>query len=122
MSSADVKQPWWMWALVLLMGVGLYLLNLTGAPPHRAPGGGEVQAKGQAMLHVYVQREAESGENELVYRHLRLALEGMAELDTLHHIEFRQDIRVDPSFESMRRDPTFRSILIEYYGKDSPLQ
>ena len=65
---------------------------------------------------------AESGETEKVYEHLRLALQGMAELDTLHHIEFRQDIRVDPSFESMRRDPTFRAILIEYYGKETPLQ
>lgn len=65
---------------------------------------------------------AEMGERELVYEHLERSLVAMAELDTLHHIEFRQDIRVDPSFESMRRDPTFRAILIRYYGKESPLQ
>lgn len=65
---------------------------------------------------------AERDDKEQVYHYLRLALQGMAELDTLHHIEFRQDIRVDPSFETMRRDPMFRAILVEYYGKETPLQ
>lgn len=65
---------------------------------------------------------AERDDKEQVYHYLRKALQGMAELDTLHHIEFRQDIRLDPSFETMRRDPTFRAILVEYYGKETPLQ
>ena len=64
---------------------------------------------------------AEMDDKDQVYFHLERALRGMAELDTLHHIEFRQDIRVDPSFDSFRSDPTFRSILVEYYGKESPL-
>ncbi|MFT6377391.1 MAG: tetratricopeptide (TPR) repeat protein [bacterium] len=65
---------------------------------------------------------AERDDKEQVYFYLRKALQGMSELDTLHHIEFRQDIRLDPSFESMRRDPMFRAILVEYYGKETPLQ
>jgi hypothetical protein len=64
---------------------------------------------------------AELGDDARVYEYLEKALRGMQELDTLHHIEFRQDIRVDPSFETMRRDPTFRAILVKYYGKESPL-
>ena len=65
---------------------------------------------------------AERDDKEQVYHYLRKALEGMSQLDTLHHIEFRQDIRLDPSFETMRRDPMFRAILVEYYGKETPLQ
>ncbi len=65
---------------------------------------------------------AEMGEDDLALRYLELALEGMAALDTLHHIEFRQDIRVDPSFEGLRQTERFRAILVKYYGDDSPLQ
>ncbi len=65
---------------------------------------------------------AEMGEDEKALRYLELALEGMKKLDTLHHIEFRQDIRVDPSFEKLRQTARFRGILLKYYGDDSPLQ
>lgn len=65
---------------------------------------------------------AEIGNDEEALRYLRLALSGMARLDTLHHIEFRQDIRLDPSFDKLRRTERFRSILYEYYGDDTPLQ
>ncbi len=64
---------------------------------------------------------AEMGRDEDAYRHLDLALQGMQELDTLHHIEFRQDIRLDPSFARLRETARFRSILLKYYGKDTPL-
>lgn len=65
---------------------------------------------------------AEMGEDDRACAFLEKALQGMAKLDTLHHIEFRQDIRVDPSFAKLRETPRFNAILTRYYGKDSPLQ
>jgi tetratricopeptide (TPR) repeat protein len=65
---------------------------------------------------------AEMGNDDEALRYLEKALEGMKELDTLHHIEFRQDIRIDPSFEKLRQTHRFRAILVRYYGDDSPLQ
>lgn len=65
---------------------------------------------------------AELGDDANALRFLESALKGMKVLDTLHHIEFRQDIRVDPSFEKLRQTYEFRAILNKYYGKDSPLQ
>ena len=43
------------------------------------------------------------------------ALAGMAALDTLHHIEFRQDIRVDPAFSEIRNTDSFENLLVRYY-------
>ena len=40
----------------------------------------------------------------------------MRNLDTLHNIEFRQDIRVDPAFEQMRQQERFTKLLMRYYG------
>jgi len=65
---------------------------------------------------------AEMGEDEKALEYLEQALGGMAQLDTLHHIEFRQDIRIDPSFEKLRHSRRFHAILLRYYGTDSPLQ
>lgn len=65
---------------------------------------------------------AEMGNDEEALRYLDLSLQGMAKLDTLHHIEFRQDIRLDPSFERLRKDPRFHATLVQYYGVDSPLR
>jgi hypothetical protein len=65
---------------------------------------------------------AQMGQDEEAFRYLETALEGMNQLDTLHHIEFRQDIRLDPSFAKLRESHRFRAILTRYYGKDSPLQ
>jgi hypothetical protein len=64
---------------------------------------------------------AQMGHDEEAYRYLELALKGMAALDTLHHIEFRQDIRIDPSFANLRGTARFKAVLTKYYGKDSPL-
>jgi tetratricopeptide (TPR) repeat protein len=65
---------------------------------------------------------SEMGNDEEALRYLEKALEGMERLDTLHHIEFRQDIRLDPSFAHLRDTYRFRAILNHYYGKDSPLE
>lgn len=64
---------------------------------------------------------AEMGDDEQALSYLEKALQGMAMLDTLHHIEFRQDIRIDPSFEKLRHSRRFHAILERYYGDDSPL-
>lgn len=52
---------------------------------------------------------------------MKRALTGMQRLDTLHSIEFRQDIRVDPSLARLREDQRFRALLRDFYGEDSPL-
>ncbi|MFT7521257.1 MAG: hypothetical protein ACI9MC_003408 [Kiritimatiellia bacterium] len=65
---------------------------------------------------------AEMGRNEEAFVLLEKALRGMKELDTLHHIEFRQDIRIDPSFEALRKTERFRSLLWRYYGDDTPIE
>lgn len=64
---------------------------------------------------------AEMGEDDVALDYLKRSLEGMAKLDTLHHIEFRQDIRLDPSFDKLRETRRFRAILLEYYGEDTPV-
>lgn len=58
-------------------------------------------------------------EPESALRFLELALQGMAKLDTLHHIEFRQDIRVDPAFDGLRQGDGFTGLLLQYYGQDA---
>lgn len=66
---------------------------------------------------------AEMGDDKQALFYLDKALQGMKALDTLHHIEFRQDIRVDPSFAKLRETRAFRDVLVKYYGEeDSPLQ
>jgi len=64
---------------------------------------------------------AEMGDDEQAYHYLRKALEGFNTMDTLHRIEFRQDIRIDPSFARLREQRRFRSTLAEFFGKDVPL-
>jgi tetratricopeptide (TPR) repeat protein len=56
------------------------------------------------------------GETERAYRSLELSLTRMAQLDTLHNIEFRQDIRIDPAFETLRKEDRFRGLLNRFYG------
>jgi tetratricopeptide (TPR) repeat protein len=65
---------------------------------------------------------AAMGDDEQAYYFLDRACAGMKALDTLHMIEFRQDIRVDPAFEKIRETRRFHDILTRYYGKDTPLQ
>lgn len=57
------------------------------------------------------------GKEEVSYKYLRKSLASMRKLDTLHNIEYQQDIRVDPAFESMRKTDRFRKLLLRYYGE-----
>ncbi len=61
---------------------------------------------------------AAEGKEERAYHFLQRALSAMRRLDTLHNIEFRQDIRVDPAFQTLRGQERFRRLLTRYYGDD----
>jgi Tfp pilus assembly protein PilF len=63
---------------------------------------------------------AEMGDEAQALQYLEKALKGMQMLDTLHNIEFRQDIRVDPSFDRLRRRKEFRLLMHQFYGDDAP--
>ncbi len=63
---------------------------------------------------------AAKGEPEVAMRWLERSLTGMSELDTLHHIEYRQDIRLDPAFSNLRKRADFNRMLAQFYGPDSP--
>lgn len=60
---------------------------------------------------------AAMGKEDRAYRFLQKSLAGMRKLDTLHNIEFRQDIRLDPAFAEMREQERFRALLNRYYGE-----
>ncbi len=62
---------------------------------------------------------AAMGDKDKAYRFLQQSLAGMRKLDTLHNIEFRQDIRIDPAFEEMRKEERFTKLLDRFYG-DKP--
>lgn len=62
---------------------------------------------------------AAMGKRERSLRFLRKALEGVQDLDTMHHIEFRQDIRVDPAFDTMRTERRFVRLLRKHYGDEA---
>ena len=57
-------------------------------------------------------------DRDAAYSYLERALEGMARLDTLHHIEFRQDIRIDPAFRELRSERRFARLLRRFYGEE----
>lgn len=60
---------------------------------------------------------AAMGKEDRAYRFLQKSLSGMRKLDTLHNIEFRQDIRVDPVFAKMREQDRFHDLLNRFYGE-----
>ena len=65
---------------------------------------------------------AAQGKNRRAYRYLKEALDDVGSMDTLHHIEFRQDIRLDPALARLRARPRFRKLLEAAYGDDSPVR
>lgn len=62
---------------------------------------------------------AAQGKRQKAYRFLEQALQGAASLDTMHHIEFRQDIRLDPAFDALRGEERFARVLRDAYGEDA---
>ena len=65
---------------------------------------------------------AAQGKDRRAIRYLRRALEDVDEMDTLHHIEFRQDIRLDPALARLRSKPRVQRLLEDVYGGDSPIR
>ncbi len=59
------------------------------------------------------------GRRQAAYRHLARALDRQGELDALHRVEFRQDLRVDPAFDTLRRERRFRRLLRHRFGDDA---
>jgi Flp pilus assembly protein TadD len=64
---------------------------------------------------------AARGDDDTALAYLRRALHGMGDMDTMHHIEFRADLRLDPALARLRRDPRFIAMLAAFYGADSPV-
>lgn len=62
---------------------------------------------------------ATMGKRDKAYKYLKKALEGTQLLDTLHHIEFRQDIRIDPAFRTLRHEQKFQEMMQRFYGDDA---
>jgi len=62
---------------------------------------------------------AAMGKDRKALRFLERALTEVPDLETMHHIEFRQDIRLDPVFDRLRSDPRFRRTLRDVYGKEA---
>jgi len=65
---------------------------------------------------------AQQGKLRKAQRHLKAAVSQAHTMDTFHHIEFRQDIRLDPSLAPLRDRRATRRLLEDVYGDDSPLK
>ncbi|MCP4810459.1 MAG: tetratricopeptide repeat protein [Proteobacteria bacterium] len=64
---------------------------------------------------------AQMGHPEEALAYLEKALSTRGSLDTLHSIEFRQDIRIDPAFDPLRQEPRFAEILSRFYGPEQAM-
>lgn len=62
---------------------------------------------------------AAMGKERKALRFLERALDQSRGLDTMHHIEFRQDIRLDPAFDVLRGERRFRELLERAYGSEA---
>lgn len=64
---------------------------------------------------------AQMGNEDAALTYLEKALSSRGALDTLHSIEFRQDIRIDPAFDPLRQEPRFAEILSRFYGPEQAM-
>lgn len=62
---------------------------------------------------------AAMGKTDRAYKYLKRALDGVEQLNTLHHIEFRQDLRLEPLFDEMRGQARFQRMIRTAYGPDA---
>jgi len=80
-----------------------------------------VEERPYANLHRAKIAAAQGSERKAV-RFLRKALADVDAMDTLHHIEFRQDIRLDPALSKLRRQRKVQRMLRDAYGEDTPVR
>lgn len=59
------------------------------------------------------------GKRDRAFKHLRKALDGLDRLSTLHHVEFRQDLRLEPLLDELRDEPRYARILRQVYGAEA---
>ncbi len=71
-----------------------------------------------AHLHM-AKIHAAMGKKRKALKYLERALGNRTGLDTMHHIELRQDLRVDPAFDELRKDPRFRTLIVDAYGDEA---
>lgn len=62
---------------------------------------------------------AAMGRTDRAFKYLKRALDGVDRLDTLHHIEFRQDLRLEPLLAELRAEPRYERLLRQIYGSDA---
>ena len=65
---------------------------------------------------------AAQGKDRKAVRFLRKALSDVDDMDTFHHIEFRQDIRLDPALGSLRKTRRVQRLLRDVYGEETPIR
>lgn len=62
---------------------------------------------------------AAMGRKDRAFKYLKRALDGVERLDTLHHIEFRQDLRLEPLLAELRTEPRYERLLQKVYGAEA---
>ncbi|MEL6348003.1 MAG: tetratricopeptide repeat protein [Myxococcota bacterium] len=62
---------------------------------------------------------AAMGQRRKAYQHLQRALEGAESMSSLHHIEFRQDLRLEPLLDPLRQERKFARLLRKFYAEDA---
>jgi predicted Zn-dependent protease len=62
---------------------------------------------------------AAQGQDKKAFRLLKKALSEVSNLDTMLHIEFRQDLRLEPSFAALRKTRRFNKLVAQAYGDGS---
>ena len=72
---------------------------------------GTLAASGDPYVELHRAKIAAiSGEDGAALRSLERAVGGLAGMDALHQIEFRQDVRIEPAFDRLRGQPRFQAL------------